>query len=59
MGAQGVSALISQIRSTCLREAATAKAGKIRSSKRFDKLTALSQAEGQYRMTKTQMSQTL
>jgi hypothetical protein len=64
--------LIFQIRSTCLREAATAKAGEIRNSKRFDKpfdrptvlsrfegLTALSDLEGQYRMTKTQMDQTI
>jgi hypothetical protein len=49
--------MVSQIRSTCLREAATAKAGEIRNSKRFDKLTSLNEVEGQYRMTETQMTQ--
>jgi hypothetical protein len=56
---QGVSASISHIRSTCLREAATAKAGEIRNSKWFGRLTILSKVEGQYRMTKIQMTQTL
>ena len=47
-----------QIRSTCLREAATAKAGEIRNSKWFDRLTTLSEVEGQCRMTKIPMTQT-
>jgi len=47
-----------QIRSTCLRVAASAKAGETRNSKWFDQLTTLSHVEGHIRMTKIQMIQT-
>jgi hypothetical protein len=44
----------SQIRSTCLRVAASAEAGEIRNPEWFDQLTTLSHVEGQIRITKIQ-----